>query len=402
MTDQGLTDCRILVVDDNQGNVALLQALLEQWDYTKVSSTTDSSSAVSLFEQTKPDLLILDLQMPPPDGFAIMKMLAPLSDGGVQVPILVLTADITVDAKQRALSMGATDFLTKPFDPTEVRLRVQNLLKTRRLQLALKDHNDILEQRVRERTAALERSELELLERLAIAAGFRDDETEEHTHRVGLTSSLLAEQLGLPAATVRLVGLAAPLHDIGKIGVPDDILLKPGKLTAEEFAVMQTHVTIGASILSQSPSPLLRLGEEIALTHHERWDGTGYPSGAKGEEIPVTGRIVAIADVYDALTHDRPYKDAWPVDEAVEEIRRQSGRQFDPRVVEAFEALDHEALVQPVPREGSTTSHAGQNPLAGNGRAPAGSNGRAGARSNGRASHGSAPGATSRPARAVP
>jgi len=345
MKEAAVKQAKVVVVDDNEGNVLVLEALLARWGCSQVTSTTDSSTAVALCERIEPDILLLDLQMPTPDGFQVMEMLEARMKAEVPLPVLVLTGDVSLEVKRRALSMGAADFLTKPFDPVEVRSRVANLVKTRLLQKELTSHNAILEERVRERTGDFERAELEVLERLARAAEFRDDDTGEHTQRVGHTVGLLAEGMLLPAPTVRLLRLAAPLHDVGKIGVPDGVLLKPGKLTSEEFEVMKTHVSIGGSILSRSQSPLLRLGEQIALSHHERWDGTGYPAGLGGEEIPVTGRIVAVADVFDALTHDRPYKEAWPVDEAVAEIGRQSGRQFDPGVVEAFGALDHAALL---------------------------------------------------------
>ncbi len=351
-----LSQAKVLVVDDHEGNVRLLESLLARWGCSKVTSTTDSSRAVALCEELDPDILLLDLQMPAPDGFAVMEMLRSRMEAEVPLPVLVLTADVSLEVKHRALEVGAGDFITKPFDPTEVRLRVGNLIKTRLLQQELQSHNEDLERRVRERTGDLNRAELEVLERLALAAEWRDDDTGEHTQRVGHTAGLLAEALVLPAPTVRLVRLAAPLHDVGKIGVPDEILLKPGKLTSEEFEVMKTHVTIGASILSRSQSPLLRLGEQITLSHHERWDGTGYPFGLAEEEIPIPGRIVAVADVFDALTHDRPYKEAWPVDEAVAEISRQSGRQFGPGVVEAFETLDHASLLGS-PRGVDRTEH---------------------------------------------
>jgi putative nucleotidyltransferase with HDIG domain len=191
----------------------------------------------------------------------------------------------------------------------------------------------------------LESARLETLRRLALAAEYRDDTTHEHTERVAHTAVLMAERLGLPHAEVALIRDAAPLHDIGKLSVPDAVLLKPGDLSADEFAVMKEHTTSGAAILAGSRSEVLRLGEEIALTHHEWWDGNGYPHRLRGEQIPQSGQIVAVADVFDALTHDRPYKDAWPLDAAVREIRRLGGSQFSPRIVEAFDSLDHASLL---------------------------------------------------------
>jgi putative two-component system response regulator len=341
VTEVPYPDARMLVVDDQPANVRLLERLLLRWGYQNVVSTTDSSRVVGLVEQDRPDLLLLDLAMPHPDGFEVMRLLSDLVGRGVAVPILVLTADISTAVKQRALAGGASDFLTKPFDEPEVRLRVQNLLRTRMLQVKL-------EQRVEERTRELEQARRETLERLALAGEFRDDETHEHALRVGRTAQLLAARLDLAEQEVELIGRAAPLHDIGKLGVPDAILLKPGRLTADEFAVMKEHTLIGARILAGSVSAVLRSGEVIARSHHERWDGGGYPDGLSGEQIPLAGRLVAVADVFDALTHERPYKVAWPQDEAVAEIRRVAGEQFDPDVVRAFDQLDHTRLLAPL------------------------------------------------------
>lgn len=194
---------------------------------------------------------------------------------------------------------------------------------------------EILEHRVKARTADLEEAQLEILERLALAAEFRDDETGQHTQRVGRTAAILARALDLPSEQVKLIQGGAPLHDMGKLGIPDEILRKPGKLTVEEFEVMKTHTTIGAQILSGSRFPILQKAEEIALTHHERWDGTGY-AGLAGERIPLSGRIVALADVFDALTNDRVYRKAMPLEEALAEIELQRGRHFDPEMVDAF------------------------------------------------------------------
>jgi PAS domain S-box-containing protein len=213
---------------------------------------------------------------------------------------------------------------------------------------AVQRHHEILEQAVRERTSDLEAARLETLRRLAYAAEYRDDQTYEHTERVGRTAALLADRLRLPEEEVELIRQAAPLHDVGKLGVSDTILLKPGKLTQGEFELMKTHALVGGRILAGSTSPALQLAEEIALTHHEWWDGRGYPNGLKGADIPLSGRIVAVADVFDALIQRRPYKAAWPVEEAVEEIRRLAGRQFDPEVVDAFEQLDPARLLEAV------------------------------------------------------
>jgi putative two-component system response regulator len=340
-------DDRVLVVDDDPTTTALLARMLEQWGYTDVILSNRSRDAVDLCRRSQPDLVLLDLHMPAPDGLALLGVLPP-ETRGVPLPILVLTADESPDARRRALRAGAQDFITKPFDPDEVRIRVRNLLQTRALAASLRRHRDELEQRVAQRTEELERARLETLERLALAAEFRDDDTGEHTRRVARTATALARRLRMPDGDIERIGLAAPLHDVGKIAVADNILLKPGKLTRAEYQEVQRHVVVGGELLGGSSSPVLQQAAEIALHHHERWDGRGYPAGLRGHETPLPARLVAVADVYDALTHRRPYKEAWPVDQAVEEIRVQAGGHFDPEVVEAFESLDHEALLAPV------------------------------------------------------
>jgi putative two-component system response regulator len=259
--------------------------------------------------------------------------------------VLVLTGDISVTARRRALELGARDFVTKPPDPVEILARVRNLLEMRHMQLQLELQNEQLSQRVAEQTRDIEQARQELLDRLALVSELRDYTTGEHTRRVGHTAELLAREL-LPLDDVRrAIRDAAPLHDIGKIAVPDSVLLKPGPLTDHETLLIRRHVEIGAQILGRSHSTVLRLAQEIALAHHERWDGTGYPSGRAGEEIPIAGRITAVADVFDALTHERPYKEALPVADAVRLIEHEAGRQFDPQVVAAFARLDHARLV---------------------------------------------------------
>jgi putative two-component system response regulator len=330
---------QVLIVDDQEANTRLLEGILRGAGYTRLTSTTDSREVLSIFTSLQPDLVLLDLKMPHVTGFEVMEQLKPLIPSGVYLPILVLTADVNGEVKRRALSAGAIDFLTKPFDTIEVLLRINNLLKTRSLYLQLSEQNHVLDEKVRERTLSLEEAQIEILERLASAAEYRDDETGKHTQRVGQISSMIAYALGLPASEVKLIRQAAPLHDVGKIGIRDSILLKPGKLTAREFEEMKRHTTIGASMLANGHSDLTQMAESIALRHHERWDGTGYPGKLRGEEIPLVGRIVSVADVFDALTHERPYKTAWSVEEALTEIERQNGRQFDPRVAEAFLSL---------------------------------------------------------------
>ena len=325
---------RILIVDDEATNVALLRRLLERAGFTRVVTTCDPREAKDLYVEFRPDLIVLDLHMPHLDGLAVMEQLNQIAEA-TYLPILILTGDLSPEARREALSRGAKDFLQKPFGVDEVLLRIGTLLETRFLYLQIQTQNQMLEAKVRERTRELEAAQIEIIERLAKAAEFRDDNTGQHTERVGQMAALIAKHMGLPDAQVSLIRRAAPLHDVGKIGIPDTILLKLGKLSGDEFDIVKTHTTIGARILSGSRFPILRLAEEIAFSHHERWDGNGY-AGMSGDKIPLPGRIVAVADVFDALTQQRPYKAAWPVAEAMGEIDRQRGRQFDPSLVDAF------------------------------------------------------------------
>jgi putative two-component system response regulator len=327
-------NARILIVDDEELNVDMLRRILTRFGFSRVESTTDSREAAALYVRHRPDLILLDLHMPHLDGLDVMAQLNQIAEA-TYLPILILSGDVTPEARRDALSRGAKDFVNKPFQQDEIILRIKTLLQTRQLYLQIQSQNQLLEAKVRERTRALEEAQIEIVERLAVAAEFRDDNTGQHTQRVGQMAALLARRLGLPDSQVTLIRRAAPLHDVGKIGVPDTILLKFGKLTTEEFAVVKTHTLIGARILSGGKFPLLRLAEEIAFNHHERWDGDGY-AGIPAVEIPLAGRIVAVADVFDALTQQRPYKDAWPVPDAIAEIDRQRALQFDPDIVDAF------------------------------------------------------------------
>ena len=324
----------ILIVDDLASNTDVIEAMLEAAGFDNFLSINDPRQAVALYKDFRPDLILLDLHMPHLDGVDVIDLLKP-EIGNEYVPILMLTADVTTEAKERALSVGAKDFLSKPFDHTEVILRIRNLLETRGLYKQLHRQNETLEEKVEERTSQLEFAKIELLERLALAAEIRDDETGHHTQRVGRVCALIGQALGLGDRSVELIRRAAPLHDIGKIATPDSILLKPGKLSASEWRVMKRHTKIGARLLSNSIASALQLAETIALTHHEHWDGNGY-TGLEGEDIPAVGRLVAVVDVFDALTNRRPYKEAWDLERAVTEIKVQRGRQFDPRIVDAF------------------------------------------------------------------
>jgi putative two-component system response regulator len=334
LVPEGLSDARILVVDDEEANLHLLRRILERSGYTNVITTPDGGDVSSLVDELSPDLILLDLHMPDPDGFAILRALVPRIDGPGLLPVLVLTGDASSETKRAALSLGARDFLAKPFDATEALLRIRNLLDTRRLYTALGQQNARLESRVIERTYDLKKSEVEILERLARACEIRDDETGRHTQRVGEMAGAIAEAMGMDAHFVELIRRTAPLHDIGKMGIADSILLKPGALTIEETLIMRTHTTIGAKILSGGTSELMVMAEGIALSHHERWDGCGYPNCLAGDDVPIEARIVAVADTFDALSHNRPYRVSLPLHLIVAELRRESGLQFDPYIVD--------------------------------------------------------------------
>lgn len=338
-------DCRILAVDDESANVRVLERLLHRAGFAQVRTLTDPRMVMRTFETFEPDLLLLDLHMPWIDGFGILEMLSEVIPPEEYFPILVLTGDLSEEVQDQALSMGARDFLTKPFNTSEVLLRIQNLLETRVLHLRLQRHNRTLEERVEQRTRDLAEAQVEILHRLAMAAEYRDDLTGRHAERVGLLSALIGRELELPEEDVRLLRRAATLHDVGKIGVSDSILMKPGPLTEAEFAAMQRHTEIGDRILSGSRFPLLQMAAEVATSHHEWWNGQGYGNGLSGTDIPLTGRIVAVADVFDSLSHERPYKRAFTRVETLDYIRAGEGKQFDPRVVEAFFRLVDRGVV---------------------------------------------------------
>jgi putative two-component system response regulator len=331
-----LEDARIVIIDDERANVVLLERIFEQEGFANLTSFTDPREAQQVCAKQIPDLILLDLHMPSLDGFTLLESLDALIRQEGFLPVLVLTADVTSQAKRRALSAGAMDFLTKPLDAEEVILRSRNLIRTRLLQRLVRSQNRELDERVKIRTRQLEEAQIEILNRLALAAEYRDDETGEHTKRVGNLAADIAAAMRLGDDFVEMIRLAAPLHDLGKVGLPDAILHKAGRLSPQEMNTVKEHAETGARILSGGSSSQLKLAEEIALTHHEHWNGAGYPRGIAETRIPISGRIVAVADVYDALTHKRPYKEAWTIQQTVDEIVNNSGKQFDPDVVAAL------------------------------------------------------------------
>lgn len=337
-----LERARILIVDDEEAQIELLTRALEPGGFERIEGTSDPTAVPELCRAGGVDLMLLDVRMPGMDGYEVLEELRSELD---EFPVLVLTADDSREAKRRAFERGANDFLAKPVSPMELRLRVEHHLERRFLKQDLRHQNERLERRVEERTADLRAAQIEILEKLAISAEYRDDETGEHTRRVGRLAAEVARGLDLPEERIVHLHRAAPLHDVGKIGISDEVLLKPGKLTDDEMAAMKRHTVIGESILSGSQFPILQMAETIARSHHERWDGEGYPDGLSGSEIPLPARIVQVADVFDSLTHERTYKDAWPVERAAEYVRDGMGTEFDPDAAEALLSLDLDAVV---------------------------------------------------------
>jgi len=325
----------VVIVDDTQINVTLMQALVNRIDGCKPICFTESAAGLEWCIGNDPDLIIVDYMMPAPDGIEFIRRIRELPHLA-ELPMLMVTADHEKEVRYRALEAGANDFLTKPVDRVEFTSRVKNMLAIRRSYMAITDRAALLADEVRKATEEIREREREAVFRLARAAEFRDPETGAHIQRMAHYSKLIAAALGLDLAQQELILEAAPMHDVGKLGTPDMILLKPARLSPEEFAVMKRHATIGWEILRGSAAPTLQVAAEIAHTHHEKFDGSGYPRGLAGAEIPLFGRIVAVADVFDALTSARPYKPAWDLDKAWSFIQTNRGTHFDPQCVDAF------------------------------------------------------------------
>jgi putative two-component system response regulator len=338
ITQQQCQNSTILIVDDQMTNILLLESILQNAGYTNVQSTQDPTQVVSLVKDLNPALICLDIRMPKINGFQVMGQLKIIQNGPI-TPILVLTSEEDRETRLRALESGAKDFLRKPFDKIEVLMRIRNLLESSLLNRTISMQNETLEDTVRVRTQELKDTQLEIVHRLAQAAEHRDNETGSHIVRMSHYALVLGRACGMNEEECDNLFHATPMHDVGKLGIPDKILLKPGKLDADEWETMKQHTVIGAQLLSNSQSPILQLGELIALTHHEKWDGSGYPNHLTGADIPLVGRICALADVFDALSSKRCYKDPWPLEKTLAEIRSLSGIQFDPRLVEMFDEL---------------------------------------------------------------
>ena len=326
---------QVLIVDDTEINLILFAALVKKLDDCEAHVFADSRQALEWARQNTPDLVIVDYMMPELDGLEFIQLLRQ-TPGRKMLPILMITANDQKEIRYRALDMGANDFLTKPVDKVEFLARAKNMLSLNQARKQLADHASWLAGEVRKATREIIERERETVFRLSKAAEYRDPETGAHILRMAHFSQLIARELKLSEDDQNLLLEAAPMHDIGKVGIADKILLKPGRLTEEEFNVMKQHATFGYELLQGSSSKVLQTGAEIALGHHEKFDGSGYPNGLKGEAIPIFSRIVAVADVFDALTSERPYKKAWEIDAAVDFLRQGAGTHFDPACVDAF------------------------------------------------------------------
>ncbi|TWU49209.1 HD domain-containing phosphohydrolase [Rubripirellula reticaptiva] len=358
-------ESQVMIVDDESTNIEILRAYLEEDGFSNFITTTDSTLAIDKIRDQRPDIVLLDINMPKVSGLQILETMK--SDTELKlIPTVVLTASTSPEVKLQALRSGASDFLAKPVDPSELILRVENVLAVKAYQDHLAQYSEQLERQVRVRTRELIRSRQEAIHCLARAGEYRDDDTGQHVLRVGRYAALIADELGFPRAAIDLIEQAAQLHDVGKIGVPDAILHKPGKLDPHEFEIMRghcgigrriinplsheesirlkQHTSVGMQIMSSTTSPVLKLASVIAATHHEKWDGSGYPNGLAGKDIPIEGRIVAVADVFDALSSQRPYKAAFPVDKCLEILTDGRGTHFDPTVLDAFIKRKDEAI----------------------------------------------------------
>ena len=324
-----------LLVDDSRSVLNFLKRHLEAGGLVEATAFLDPVEALACARERVFDLVLVDYEMPHMDGISFIRAFRNLP-GCTDVPIAMVTSRQSDDIKMEALQAGATDFLPKQSRSVDMTVRLRNLIQLGAAVRKLNDRAAHLASEVAAATRKLGEREEEIILRLALAVEYRDNDTGEHTLRVARYSRIIAEQLGLPARLCRDIYLAAPLHDVGKVAIPDNVLLKPGRLTDEEMAVIRTHATIGERILADSSCELIRLGAEIAVGHHERWDGAGYPRGLRADEIPVAARVVAVADVFDALTTRRPYKEPMALDAARNYLIENAGRQFDPACVEAF------------------------------------------------------------------
>lgn len=346
MTGSNMTqvhDGSILIVDDNAVNIVIVEKILRQDGFCNIYTTTDAKQVRELYQEHHFDAILLDVHMPDLNGFQVMAQLRE-DNPDDYLPVLILTADHTAETRHQALSSGAKDFISKPFERVEVLFRVRNIVEVRMLHKQILEANEHLEKKVHERTRQLYEAQIKLIECLGKAAEYRDNQTGMHVVRMSHASAMLARQMGLSEDECEIILHASPMHDIGKIAIPDEVLLKPGKLDSKEWTKMKSHAEVGAEILGSYDSKLMEVAAMIAKTHHERWDGQGYPQGLKGEEIPLYTRIVSVCDVFDALTSTRPYKVPWSVSKTIAYLEENSGSQFDPKVVNEFLTIIDQVL----------------------------------------------------------
>lgn len=330
----------VYVADDVAINIELVESVFRHDTGLLIRKAGNGEELLKVIEEHgAPDLLILDLMMPVMDGFCVLERLRKMRESSY-FPIVVLSALSDKQSIVKALSMGADDYVTKPFFVEELKARVGNMLKLKERDECLNTSLDVMESNLIEKLQMIEQTQVEVIIRLGKAAEFRDDETGRHIERIAAYVNLITEKLGTNRDLRSMMKHAAPMHDVGKIGIPDGVLMKAGKLTSDEFKIIKLHTVIGGKILSGTNLPLLELAKEIAISHHERWDGEGYPHSIRGNAIPLSGRIVAIADVFDAITSERVYKSAWPIEKALEYIKDMRGKQFDPDVVDAFFSIE--------------------------------------------------------------
>ncbi|NTV90456.1 MAG: response regulator [Clostridiales bacterium] len=329
-------DAKIFIVEDDKANIVLLESILKLCGYYNLISTSDPKMASNLCKAFEPDIVLLDLIMPEMDGYEVMEKLRELYPADGCIPVIILTSCIDRENRLKALGMGARDFITKPFDREEILLRVGNVIENSIRYKELRNDNERLARRIIDKSEKVLNLEFEIANHLVKAAEVRDNNTGSHMERIGRYASELAKAAGLPVKFCKDIENAAKMHDIGKMAIPDSILMKPGELDEVEWEIMKKHAEAGSRILAGSGLDVLRMADIIALTHHERWDGTGYPRGLSKKEIPIEGRITAICDVFDTLLSKRPYKEAWPLNKVLEEISTLSGTQFDSELVEIF------------------------------------------------------------------
>ncbi len=338
---------KILVVGDESGNLRLIEAILCPLGY-EVILASDGEEALAKVKETLPNLILLDILMPKIDGFGVARRLKE-DEAGKTIPIVMMTTQTEVEDRLKALEAGVDDFLNKPVDEAELRARVNSLLKVKAYNDHMRNYQRELEAEVAKRTQDIAKAfekikiaSLDTVYRLSRAAEYKDEDTGAHVERMSHYSSAIARGMGLGDEFVEQILWASPMHDIGKIGIPDRVLQKPGKLDPNEWVIMRQHTIIGAEILKDASADFIKLAADIALTHHEKWNGSGYPKGVKGSDIPLSGRIVALADVFDALTSARPYKAPFPLEKALAIIKEGQGSHFDPQVVDTFLAIENE------------------------------------------------------------